>query len=54
MKREKKDIIQATLPAPVTLTLDQLDAVATDTAALLGSGGGLLVHIIAGGIKVAA
>jgi len=52
MKREKKDIVQANLPAPITLTLEDLNAVATDTAAMLGSGGGIVVHIVAGGIRV--
>ena len=53
MKRARKEITQATLPAPITLTLEDLNNVATDTAATLGSGGGAAGHIIiAGGIKV--
>jgi hypothetical protein len=51
MKREKKDIVQANLPAPIALTLEELNAVANDTAAMLGTGGGVVLHIY-GGIQV--
>ena len=53
MQRAKKEIMQATLPAPITLSPEDLNNVATDTAATLGSGGGAATHvIIAGGIKI--
>ncbi len=49
MKRIKNDPALADLPAPVSLTPEQLAAVASDTSAALGTGGGLLPHIIYGG-----
>ncbi len=50
MKRNKNDPKLAELPAPITLTPDQLAAVASDTGAVLGAGGGFVPIIIAGGI----
>jgi hypothetical protein len=52
MKRSKNDPKLAELPAPITLTPDQLAAVASDTGAVLGAGGGYVPVIIAGGIRV--
>ena len=54
MKRNTNEQIRTDLPAPVSLTPEQLAAVASDTSALLGSAGGLLPHIIYGGFPVAA
>ena len=53
MKRNKNAQIRTDLPAPVSLTPEQLAAVASEASALLGSGGGLLPHIIYGGFPVA-
>ncbi len=50
MKNWKNDPSLAALPAPVTLTLEQLATVAADTGA--GLGGGLLSYVVAGGIRV--
>jgi hypothetical protein len=50
VKRLKIDLDRATLPAPITLTPEQLAEVASDTGAMLGAGGGCI--IIAGGIRV--
>jgi hypothetical protein len=50
MKRLKNDPALAELPAPITLTPEQLAAVASDTGAMLGAGGGCI--IIAGGIRI--
>ncbi len=50
MKNWKNDPSLAALPAPVTLTLEQLAAVAADTGA--GLGGGLACVIVCGGIGV--
>jgi hypothetical protein len=51
MKHIKSDPALADLPAPVSLTPEQLAAVAADTSATLGAGGGAFVpHYIAGGI----
>jgi hypothetical protein len=50
MKNLKRDPALATLPAPISLTQEQLAAVAADTGALLGAGGGLL-YVIYGGIR---
>ena len=56
MKHIKNDLARAELPAPMTLTLDQLAQVASDTGAMLGAGGaGIgvnLIRIIAGGYPV--
>lgn len=48
MKNLKCDPVLATLPAPISLTQEQLAGVAADTGALLGAGGGRI--IIYGGI----
>jgi hypothetical protein len=49
MKNLKRDPALATLPAPISLTQEQLAAVAADTGALLGAGGGL--YVIYGGLR---
>jgi hypothetical protein len=43
----KRSVNNATLPAPVSLTPEQLAAVASDTGAMLGAGGGAV--LICGG-----
>jgi len=52
MKNLKRDPALATLPAPISLTQEQLAAVAADTGALLGAGGGF--YIIYGGLRAVA
>ncbi len=51
MKSLKNDPALAELPPPISLTPEQLAAVASDTSAMLGAGGGLALSkfIIAGG-----
>jgi hypothetical protein len=44
----KRLINNSSLPAPVSLTPEQLAAVASDTSAMLGAGGGLLLTIYGG------
>ncbi len=39
----KRIIDDAALPEPVSLTPEQLAAVATDTSAMLGAGGGMIM-----------
>jgi hypothetical protein len=51
MKRVMHDPALADLPAPISLTPDQLAQVASDTGAMLGAGGGCVPIIIAGGIS---
>jgi hypothetical protein len=46
MKRIKNDPALALLPAPVTLTPEQLMLVASETGATLGTGGGTIGRII--------
>ena len=48
MKNLRRDPALPTLPPPISLTPEQLAAVAADTGALLGAGGGFL--LICGGI----
>jgi hypothetical protein len=50
MSNLKNDPALAELPPPVTLTLEELSAVASDSGEALGNGGGKI--IIAGGIPV--
>ena len=52
MKHTKNDPTLVHLPPPICLTLEQLAAVAADTSAALGTGGGLSPHIIYGGFPV--
>jgi hypothetical protein len=47
----KRSIDSSTLPAPVSLTPEQLAAVASDTSAMLGAGGGMIM--IYGGFPIA-
>ena len=49
VKNLRRDPALAALPPPMSLTQEQLAAVAADTGALLGAGGGFLV--IAGYIR---
>jgi hypothetical protein len=46
----KRILTDAALPDPVSLTLEQLSAVASDTGAMLGSGGGMMIMIYGGPI----
>jgi hypothetical protein len=39
----KRSIDSSTLPAPVSLTPEQLAVVASDTSAMLGAGGGMIM-----------
>jgi hypothetical protein len=50
----KRIIDDASLPEPVSLTPEQLAAVASDTSAMLGAGGGLMVLIYGGDLLRAA
>jgi hypothetical protein len=46
MKQIKNQTVSARLPAPVSLTPEQLMQVAADTGAALGNGGGSLSSVI--------
>jgi len=50
MKIRKRDLEPSLLPPPITLTPEQLSAVASDTGAALG--GGMYLPIIAGGYPI--
>ena len=45
MKRVKNDPATQDLPPPVTLTPEQLAAVASETSAMLGNAGGIAIHL---------
>jgi hypothetical protein len=52
MKRINNDATLANLPPPISLTVEQLAQVASDTGATLGAGGGLSSLVIAGGLPI--